>query len=148
MRVYTAERADQEDLLQEIWFALWQALPRFRGDSSMRTFVYRVAHNRALTFRTRQRRAMTEVLEEDVADPAPDPSTNATREDLSARLAAIIRRLPEPYREAVVLHLEGLTAAEIASIQGTTPGNVAVRLSRARDTLREQFANTEHGVSA
>lgn len=146
-RVYTAERADQEDLIQEIWLALWQALPRFRGECSQRTFVYRVAHNRALTFRSRQSRSATETLGDDVADPSPDPATNVSREDLSIRLAAAVRRLPKPYREAIALHLEGLSAAEIATITGTTPGNIAVRLTRARDALRQQFNNPVQGVS-
>lgn len=139
VRAYAAERADQDDLLQDIWLALWQALPRFRGECSERTFVYRVAHNRALTFRTRERRRDTEPLSETVVDPAPDPSMAITREDLSARLAAAVRQLKEPHREAVALHLEGLTVTEIAAIQGTTAGNVAVRLTRARDSLRHHF---------
>ena len=145
MRAYVAQRADQDDLLQDIWLALWQALPRFRGDCTLRTFVYRVAHNRALTFRARQQRPDTESLTDEVADPAPDPAAAATRGDLSVRLATAVRQLEEPYREAVALHLEGLSAMEIALIQGTTPGNVAVRLTRAREALRRYFTESAHG---
>ena len=145
MLAYVAQRADQDDLLQEIWLALWQALPRFRGECTQRTFVYRVAHNRALTFRSRQQRSAAEPLSAEVIDPAPDPSTSATRGDLSMRLAAAVRNLEEPYREAVALHLEGLSAAEIASVQGTTAGNVAVRLTRAREALRRHFTESVHG---
>lgn len=134
-----AHREDQDDLLQEIWLALWRSLPRHRGECSQRTFVYRVAHNRALTFRSRHRRSQGEPLSEEVVDPAPDPAASATREDLASRLAAAVRRLDEPYREAVALHLEGLSAGEIASVQGTTAGNVAVRLTRAREALRRHF---------
>ena len=47
-RSYTHEAAEQEDLLQEIALGLWQALPHFRGDSSERTWLYRVAHNTAI----------------------------------------------------------------------------------------------------
>jgi RNA polymerase sigma-70 factor (ECF subfamily) len=138
VRAYVALREDQDDLLQDIWLALWQSLPRFRGECSQRTFVYRVAHNRALTFRSRHRKPL-ELLNEEVVDPAPDPAAHAARQDLSDRLASAIRGLDEPYREAVALHLEGLSAAEIASVQGTTAGNVAVRLTRARDALRRHF---------
>ena len=141
VRAYVALREDQDDLLQDIWLALWQSLPRFRGECSLRTFVYRVAHNRALTFRSRHRRPL-EPLSNAVADPAPDPAAHATRQDLSERLASAVRRLDEPYREAVALHLEGLSAAEIASVQGTTAGNVAVRLTRARDALRRHLNPT------
>src|SRR4051794_6909282 len=51
---YGRTRADRDDLLQEIAAALWTALPRFRGDCSEKTFVMRVAHNRALTFLTKR----------------------------------------------------------------------------------------------
>ena len=52
-RAYTHEIREQEDLLQEISLALWTALPRFRGDASERTWVYRVAHNTAIRFVTK-----------------------------------------------------------------------------------------------
>ncbi len=52
---YEASPDAREDLLQEIQLALWKALPSFRGDCSVRTFVYRVAHNRALTHAWRRR---------------------------------------------------------------------------------------------
>jgi DNA-directed RNA polymerase specialized sigma24 family protein len=52
---YTNTLSDRDDLLQEIAVAVWQALPRFRGESSERTFVYRIAHNRAITYLARAR---------------------------------------------------------------------------------------------
>jgi RNA polymerase sigma-70 factor (ECF subfamily) len=53
---YERDRIAREDLVQEIAIALWTALPQFRGDSSQRTWVYRVAHNTAITFAAKQRR--------------------------------------------------------------------------------------------
>jgi RNA polymerase sigma factor (sigma-70 family) len=53
---YTESRADQEDLSQEIFLAVWRALPAFRGEASVRTWLYRIAHKVALTWRARDRR--------------------------------------------------------------------------------------------
>src|SRR6476660_4164624 len=53
---YAFSAADREDLFQDIFLAVWRALPGFRGDSSTRTWLYRIAHNVALTWQTRDRR--------------------------------------------------------------------------------------------
>jgi RNA polymerase sigma-70 factor (ECF subfamily) len=145
VRAYADDPGDRDDLLQEIWFALWRALPRYRGESSLRTFVYRIAHNRAITFNRRAFRSRGVEIPDELADPAPDPAAAAVSTDLSERLAAAILRLGDPHRETVVLHLEGLSPAEIADVQGTTAGNVAVRLTRARAALRRDLADDSRG---
>ena len=133
---YAPDRADRDDLSQEILLAIWRALPRFRGESSERTFVFRVAHNRGITYRSRRRRHPPLPEEEEVPDAGPDPAALLERSRRHERLVAAVGRLPEPQRLAVLLHLEGLTNREIASVQGTTDDNVAVRLARARKALR------------
>src|SRR5215472_7965496 len=72
---YEPDVHEREDLLQDIAFALWRALPCFRGDSSTRTFVYRIAHNRAISHRLnghrRQRVVELGDYDADVADARP-----------------------------------------------------------------------------
>jgi RNA polymerase sigma factor (sigma-70 family) len=131
---YVDNAPDRDDLMQEILMALWRALPRFRGESSLRTFVLRVAHNRAITFVTRRRRF--EQLPEQSPDPAPLAEERLIEKQEHDRLFRAIRRLPETQRQAVMLHLEGLSPHEIAQLQETSENNVAVRLTRARKTLR------------
>jgi RNA polymerase sigma factor (sigma-70 family) len=132
---YVDNSADHDDLVQEICLAIWRALPGFRGESSMWTFVFRVARNRALSFIGRRRR--DEPLSPDAADPRPGPDAQVEALLNQERLRAAIRRLPEPQRLAVLLHLEDASVREIAVVQGTTENNVAVRLTRARQALRE-----------
>lgn len=134
---YSHDPADAEDLLQEILFAVWKAFGAFRGECSERTFVFRVAHNRALSHI--RRRVRTVSLSDDLglADPRPDPAARALASQATARLMSAIRTLPELVRQVVMLQLEGLTNAEIAEVLGVTPGNVAVRLTRGRKRLRE-----------
>lgn len=133
---YAPQKADQHDLLQEILVAIWRALTSFRGESSERTFVFRIAHNRGITFSTR-RRAEPPTHMEELTDPRPDPASMLAITHRHDRLMAAVRRLEEPYRQAVMLHLEGLSNRQIADVQGATENNVAVRLTRARKALRE-----------
>ena len=145
---YAPESADRDDLAQEILLAIWRALPRFRGESSERTFVFRVAHNRGITYRSRRRRHLPPLPEEggdarEVPDAGPDPAARLERARRHERLIAAVGRLPGPQRLAVLLHLEGLSHREIAAVQGITEENVAVRLTRARRALRQLLGEAE-----
>jgi len=135
---YTSTPADREDLLQDIAVAIWQALPAFRGECSERTFVYRIAHNRSLTALAR-RRPEHGAIEEESVDPLPPVETVIAGKQESSRLAEAVRRLPLPYRQVVVLVLEGLEYGEIAEVLGISESNVGVRLSRARPLLRQMM---------
>jgi RNA polymerase sigma-70 factor (ECF subfamily) len=135
---YTNTAADREDLLQDMGMALWQALPGFRGECSERTFVYRIGHNRAVHFLAARRRADTALDDAiEASDPAPTAETELARQQQTEQLADAVRRLPLPYRQVVVLLLEGLEYAEIAEVLGISESNVGVRLNRARPMLRQ-----------
>src|ERR1700758_21180 len=68
---YVDNASDRDDLMQEILLALWRALPRFRGEASLRTFLLQGAHNRAITFASRRRRFDNLPEESLLPDPAP-----------------------------------------------------------------------------
>ena len=141
---YAAHPSQQEDLLQEIYLALWQALPKFRGESRELTFVLSVAHNRGISFAVRSKRTAFAELSEVTADPNANPHSEVERREQHELLYAAVRRLPAGQRHAVMLHLEGLSGKEIAAIQGTTENNVNVRLNRARTALRNMLASRDH----
>lgn len=145
---YANRRHDREDLYQEILVALWSAMPRFRGESSERTFVYRVAHNRGISASLRAARVRMDSLEEapPPVDRRPGPAEMAERTARRERLREALRRLPLSRRQVVVLRLEGLSHREIAQVVGITENNVAVRLSRARSDL-ERLLKEEPDVS-
>jgi RNA polymerase sigma-70 factor (ECF subfamily) len=145
---YERDAAERDDLWQDMAFALWRALPAFRGDCSEKTFVYRIARNRALTHRYRKRLATSPLSEADRV-PDPDVATDAAaeRESERARLVENVQRLPEGLRATVILRLEGLDDREIAEVLGVTPNSVAARLTRARDALRRLMQVTERGES-
>jgi RNA polymerase sigma factor (sigma-70 family) len=132
---YCRHASDHDDLVQDVLVALWRALPRFRGESSERTFVFRVAHNRGLTFRARQHVHDPLTDAEVLVDSRAGPDVELDQAQRRERLRAAVRRLPESQRQTVMLHLEGFSAREIAALQGTSENNVAVRLTRARHAL-------------
>lgn len=138
---YTNTPSDRDDLLQEIAMALWQALPRFRGECSERTFLFRIAHNRAIAHMARGRSQPVAGEEVEVHDPAPDPEAGLAREQHVERLRLAIHRLPLVYRQAITLSLEGLGYGEIAEVLGISESNVGARLTRARQLLRESLEN-------
>ena len=147
--VYERDAARREDLFQEICLALWQALGRFEGRSSMRTFVFRIAHNRGLTHRWRLRRSAADPLETagDPSDPAPGPEASALSGQRSERLRDAVAGLPLKHRQVIALTLEGLSQAEIAEVLGISGNNVAVRVSRARSLLRERLEAGHPGTA-
>ena len=134
---YERDPSRQQDLMQEIWLAVWQALPRFRNDCSERTFVFRIAHNRAVSHIDHWQRRQTDVLDEEAPIPAPgpDPEHSLSQQQRHERLRAAVQALPIGLRQVVVLTLEGLTNADVADIVGISENNVAVRLTRARAAL-------------
>lgn len=134
---YERDPARREDLFQDICLALWQALPRFRGDSSERTFVFRIAHNRGLSVVAR-RSTSSAALEEagEVVDSALDPESAAAGRQRSERLVAALQTLPIGLRQVLSLTLEGLSQREIAEVLGISENNVAVRVTRGRQALR------------
>ena len=135
---YTNASGDRDDLFQDIAVALWQALLRFRGECSERTFLFRVAHNRAIDY-LRRRRALTTPLETEAEprDSRPNPETGLAQEQQGERLRLAIHRLPLPYRQVITLVLEEMSYSEIAEVLGVTETNVGVRLNRARQLLRK-----------
>lgn len=135
---YTRDASEREDLFQEIALALWTALPHFRGDASERTWLYRVAHNTSMRFMAKAtRRARHERAGEPDREPvsAANPERSAIDDQRRERLWAAVRALPLPDRQLVMLHLEGLSAAEVEAITGLSAGNVATRVTRARQKL-------------
>lgn len=144
---YERDPGRREDLFQDVCLALWQALPRFRGEASERTFVFRVAHNRGITHRFRRRRPAETELEEaaELADARSDPHAEAAAGERRRRLERAVRALPLSYVQVLTLAFEGLPAREIGEVLGLTENNAGVRLSRARSALRRNLDAMEGG---
>ena len=134
---YEAEPHLAEELVQDIYLAIWRALPSFRGNSQLRTFVARIATNRAVTHVKRALKLPTPLeLDEDIPAPGDSPESRAIALDEQTSLTSAVRRLPLAYRQTAMLTLEGLTPKEIADVLGITTNAVSIRMARAKELLR------------
>lgn len=137
---YERDPALRQELQQELHLALWQSLAGFRGDCSLRTWVYRVAHNVGARHVQQhagkgQMLALDEI--EHLADERHDPAHAERRLDLQ-RVLAVVHRLAPLDRELLLLYLEGLDAASIADITGLSARNVATKIHRIKALLARQ----------
>lgn len=142
---YERDPARRQDLEQDIHLALWQALPAFAHQCSERTFVFRVAHNRAITHVRHWSRRSVEPIDDEtpLPDRGADPEQAASRSEQRAALAAAIRTLPLSLRQVILLVLEGLSHREIAGVLGISENNVAVRVLRARRAVSDVMSGVK-----
>ena len=124
-----------------MFLRIFRSLSRFRGRSSLRTWVYRVTLNHCRS-RLGRKRLLTEPLdtpavERQVRDPGRGPEGLTLAADAGRLVARALLRLPARFREAVVLRdLEGMSYREIADVLGIRLGTVRSRISRGREQLR------------
>jgi RNA polymerase sigma factor (sigma-70 family) len=139
---YEADPSLREDLTQQILLAVWQALPSYRGDSSLKTFIAKVAQNRSISFVTKQvRQPPVAELPEKLEDDDPEESAMAASD--RRLLLDATRRLPLPQRQVIILLLEGFTYPEIAEMLEIAPNALALRLSRAKTALKSMLEHRQ-----
>src|SRR5688572_11491446 len=144
-RSHECDRGRAEELVQDIHVAIWQALPKFRGEANVRTYVARIAQNRAITHVTREARRPRSAPLDDIADVMPTDA--ATPEDAAAetqarrRLQRAVAELPLALRLAVTLALEGFSPNEVATVLGISESAASVRLHRAKAALMERIGD-------
>ena len=150
---YLNDETDASDVAQEVFIRVHRALPKFRGDSALSTWIYTITANLSRNaIRSKRNREKTQVLapkerEDDppfwdkVADPHGVPaSRQAESGALNRALQAALEGLPSDYREAVILRdLEDLDYQQIAEVLETGVGTVKSRIARGRTLLREKL---------
>lgn len=133
------------DVAQEALIRAWRALPRFRGESALSTWLYRITVNTAWTMRRRRRRHQAVPLEAvgdaGLSDGSLSPEMAGEAADLRRRLRAALASLPEAQRAVVVLKdVYGWSHAEVGEALGITVAAAKVRLHRAHRRLQEHLA--------
>ena len=137
---YEADPSLREDLMQQIFLAVWQALPSYRADASLKTFIARIAQNRAISFVARQvRQPPTAEMPELIEADQPDPEQSAIDSSERQMLLEATRQLPLPQRQVIILVLEGFDYGEIAEMLNIAPNALALRLSRAKAALKKML---------
>jgi RNA polymerase sigma-70 factor (ECF subfamily) len=141
-RGYEADPDRRQDLLQQIYIAIWRSLAVLDGRCSLRTWVYRVAHNAAASHVLRRRRASSRWVSLESLEMEPgfrDGEAEAERALSLTKLLGLIANLKPLDRQPFLLYLEGETATSIAEITGLSEANVATKLHRIRKLLIKRF---------
>ncbi len=143
-------RTSAATLSQDIHFQLWRSFHSYDARCSMRTWTYRVAHHVAASHVIRERRVFSSLVSleelEALQDRAAGPSTVDRRLNLE-RLSALITRLKPLDRQVIVSYLEGMDAASISEITGSSPANVAMKIHRIKNLLAKRFHEGHQGGS-
>ena len=147
------DREEALDLSQEVFLSVFRTLHRFRGQSALRTWIFRIVVNQVRNRQRwwRRRHRSSQVSLDDhirdhgefvLGDEASSPDREFSRREIGARLKAAIQKLPFEQRTALVLReIEGLRYEEIAFSLGLPVGTVKSRLTRARQALRQELGD-------
>ncbi len=145
-RAYEADSDKRRDLVQEIHIGLWRSLAAFDGRCSLRTWVYRVAHNTAVSHVIRGRRERTPFVSLEEVEPlASQDDHPADRKLMLDRLLNLIQRLEPVDRQVILGYLEGMDAASIGEVTGLSASNVATKIHRIKGILARRFQGGRHG---
>jgi RNA polymerase sigma-70 factor (ECF subfamily) len=133
---------DAEELSQEVFLRAFRGLEKFRGDSQLSTWMYRLAVNAALSHATRAQARAKKNVSEEVLEELPAPTAVESDGDprMRAHLIAAMESLPTGYRAVLVLHdVEGLQHEEIAQVLGCRVGTSKSQLHKARAQMRKRL---------
>lgn len=141
-RGYEADPDKRRDLLQEIHIEIWRSFQSFDNRCSLRTWVYRVAHNVGATHILKSRRAASRLVDLDAMETevaVVDGEERAHQQFSASQLLNRIYQLKPLDRQMMLLYLEGEDAASIAEVTGLSPANVATKIHRVKKVLNRQF---------
>jgi RNA polymerase sigma-70 factor (ECF subfamily) len=148
-RAYEFDPEARRDLLQDIHLHLWRSFANFDRRCSVRTWVYRVAHNVATGHVMRQRRIRSRLVSIESIEGMPGSDRGelaVSQNEALERLSMLIQRLKPLDRQIIVSYLEGMDASSIGEITGLSPANIAMKVHRIKNVLRRWFG--EGGLHA
>lgn len=139
-KAYCPLEEEREDLIQEMMIHIWQAFPRYNAQYKSSTWIYRIALNVAISYyrkkTTQQRRQQTLQVQ-----PSSVTEIDQTEKEQQFHLLEqFISELKELDRALMVLYLEDRSHVEIAEILGISPSNVATKIGRIKDKLKQRFS--------
>jgi RNA polymerase sigma-70 factor (ECF subfamily) len=145
---YSKTFADRQDLTQEITLQLWRAYPRYSPDRSFSTWMYRIALNVAISFLRRHNHPVRQTLSlEENEIELVDETAEIEPDERIPRLQQVIASLAPLDRGLMLLYLDDHSYREIAAILGITETNVATKLNRLKQRVREAIIKLNQRTS-
>jgi RNA polymerase sigma-70 factor (ECF subfamily) len=142
-RAYEIDPEARRDLLQDVHLHLWRSFAYFDQRCSLRTWVYRVAHNVATGHVIRQSRIRNRLVSIESIEAMPGSDHGelaASQAQALERLETLIQRLKPLDRQIIVSYLEGMDAASTSEITGLSPANIAMKVHRIKNVLKRWFS--------
>jgi RNA polymerase sigma factor (sigma-70 family) len=140
---YCQNTTDREDLAQEIIYQLWKSWSSFDSTYKLSTWMYRIALNVAITFYRKEKKTTGTVLLGDHLIEIADENLDEGLEHNLNALQKFINQLKELDRALMILYLEEKSHKEIAEIIGISTTNVATKIGRIKEQLKQQFNKTD-----
>ena len=140
VRAYATTTEDQDDLFQDVALQVWRSVPNFRGESAVTTWLYRIALNTSLRWKSREDKATSKLRELDATTLVFQPEQNPN-DDRVAWLYREINQLNEIDRSLCLMLLDDFSYKEMADIVGISESNVAVKIHRLKKHLAEKSKN-------
>jgi len=137
--VYERNPDKVDDLAQDVWIAVWQALPRLNDQAMLKGYIARITQNICVSHVRRALVRRTQPLADTVADPSPSLHEKSAHAMELFRLTEAVLSLPENLKAVASLYLEDLPIKEIALTLGISESNASVRLHRAKSAIRLSF---------
>ncbi|NEW80193.1 MAG: sigma-70 family RNA polymerase sigma factor [Gelidibacter sp.] len=135
-RIYTSNQDAHNDLFQEIAIQLWKAYPKFRGESKLSTWMYRIGLNTAITLYRKSKRSIVTQDFETVLYRIEATSYDDTEEEQLKLMYAAIHQLTDIDKALIFLYLEDVNYREIAETMGISEVNARVRMNRIKTRLK------------
>ena len=140
---YCKNADDREDLAQEIIFQLWKSWSSFNANYKLSTWMYRIALNVAISFYRKERKTTDTVLMGDHVIEIADEQIEESLETNLNALQQFINELKPLDKALMILYLEEKPQKEIAEIMGITSSNVATKIGRIKEQLKQKFNNQD-----
>jgi len=139
--VYERQPDRVDDLAQDVWIAVWQALPRLNNQATLKSYIARITQNICVTHVRRAIVRHAQPLSDTLPDPAAAPDEATAHAARLARLIEAVRNLPENLKAVATLYLEEMPVKDIAITLGISESNTSVRLHRAKSAIKLSFGD-------
>lgn len=129
-----------EDISQDVFLKVYSSIDKFRGESSLKTWILRIARNTYIDYTRKNKEKLSSIDDLEMADITQDPELEAINNEKGRIIIEVLKRLPEDYRTIIILReQQGLTYNEIGNVMDFSSSNVKITLFRARKKFKELY---------